>query len=454
MHDDVNEAIGQLRAAVDALVAVPVDALDEPTIRRLTRVQTEAASRLTAHRSALAATLAGRRADAARAERPGDVRARERARRDVQRQLADDCRLTASEAKQDLLAGRAVADLTVAREPFADGRLSGRHVKVLLDLLNAAPPGLRDDLEAELVPFGEREDAVAFGRRCRRRLSEVDHEAAMARLDRQYAQRKASITTTPEGTTRLFAEGPGLDAELLHTAIETFRRPDAADETRTSEQRTWDALVDLAAAALRAVDGPTRHGVRPHVSVVVRDAALAAERGSADGEHTGPIPLGELRRILGDTVLSMTLARADWLPLAVSGEVRTVPTGLWRALVVRDGGCLWSGCDMPARWCDVAHLTTAYKDGGRLAPDTAGLLCRRHHRRYDRGGYSARFEDGRPVLARDRDGATVGGVQAVRTTGSRGDPPGRPAPARVGATHRPQPTDRRPIQRALSFAPG
>ena len=40
MHDDVNEAIGQLRAAVDALVAVPVDALDEPTIRRLTRVQT------------------------------------------------------------------------------------------------------------------------------------------------------------------------------------------------------------------------------------------------------------------------------------------------------------------------------------------------------------------------------------------------------------------------------
>lgn len=450
--------IGRLRAAVDDLVGVPVDALDEPTIRRLTRVQTEAAGRLTAHRSSLAATLASRRAEAARVERPGDVRARERARRDVQRQLADDCLLTASEAKQDLVAGRAMADLPVARSPFADGRLSGRHVKVLLDLLNAAPPGLRDDLEAELVPFGEREDAVAFGRRCRRRLSEVDHEAAMARLDRQYAQRRASIATTPEGTTRLFAEGPGLDAELLHTAIDAFRRPDARDETRTSEQRTWDALIDLAAAALRAVDGPTRHGVRPHISVVVRDEQLAAERGSGDGEHSGPIPYGELRRIFGDTVLSMTLAGANWLPLAVSGEVRTVPAGLWRALVARDRSCLWAGCDMPARWCDVAHLVTPYKDGGRLAPDTAGLLCRRHHRRYDRGGHSTRFVDGRPLLVRDRDGATVGGVPSMGVPAgagqSRGDPPSRSAPPPDGATNRPQPTDRPPIQRTLALAHG
>ncbi len=454
MHQDVDELIGRLRAAVDDLVDLPVAALDEPTIRRLTRVQTEAASRLTAHRSSLAAALATRRAEAARVEHPGDVRARERARRDVQRQLADDCRLTASQAKQDLLAGRAVAGLPVARAPFADGRLSGSHVKVLLDLLNAAPPHLRHELEAELVPFGEREDAVAFGRRCRRRLSEVDHEAAMARLDRQYSQRKASITTTPEGTTRLFAEGPGLDAELLHTAIDAFRRPDAANETRSSEQRTWDALIDLAAAALRAVDGPTRHGVRPHISVVVRDAELAAARGSGDGEHTGPLPYGELRRIFGDTVLSMTLAGANWLPLAVSGEVRTVPVGLWRALVARDRGCLWAGCDMPARWCDVAHLTTAYKDGGRLAPDTAGLLCRRHHRRYDRGGHSTRFVDGFPLLVRNRDGATVGGLASVGASGSRGDPPGRTAPPPDGATHRPQPTDRRPVQRALALAPG
>jgi len=72
----------------------------------------------------------------------------------------------------------------------------------------------------------------------------------------------------------------------------------------------------------------------------------------------------------------------------VISQVRTVPVGLWRALLVRDGGCTWPGCDAPAAWCDVAHGQTPFAENGRLMPANAALLCRSHHRRFDLGPWT------------------------------------------------------------------
>jgi hypothetical protein len=51
---------------------------------------------------------------------------------------------------------------------------------------------------------------------------------------------------------------------------------------------------------------------------------------------------------------------------------------LRRALEIRDGGCVWPGCDRPGRWCDAHHLTW-WEDGGPTNLDNCVLLCRRHH---------------------------------------------------------------------------
>jgi hypothetical protein len=49
-----------------------------------------------------------------------------------------------------------------------------------------------------------------------------------------------------------------------------------------------------------------------------------------------------------------------------------------RALVARDGGCAFPGCDRKPRWCDAHHLKH-WEDDGPTDLDNGCLLCRRHH---------------------------------------------------------------------------
>jgi hypothetical protein len=71
-----------------------------------------------------------------------------------------------------------------------------------------------------------------------------------------------------------------------------------------------------------------------------------------------------------------------------------------RAVIMRDRGCRFPGCDRPHQWCD-AHPIERWADGGPTALVNLLLLCRRHHRlTHRRGGFTLRLEDGRPVFRR------------------------------------------------------
>jgi hypothetical protein len=54
----------------------------------------------------------------------------------------------------------------------------------------------------------------------------------------------------------------------------------------------------------------------------------------------------------------------------------TIP--IRRGVVLRDGGCVFPGCDRPPSWCDVHHCWE-WDHGGPTCVDNGALLCRRHH---------------------------------------------------------------------------
>ena len=357
--------------------------------------------RVEAHQIALAEVLKTRRARRLRDKGRDPEKAARQAERATQDELTDTLQWSRSDARRATRLGRELSSAGASRgtrEAFREGRLPPRHAKLLADTVRHLVGAERDWAEAVLLEAARREDAVTFGRTCRRLLAELDHEAAMAAEDRRHGRRSARMSQTDDGMLAISAHLSGADAETVATAIHAFRRPDPPDVRRSPEQATADAIVDLAAAALRAADAPARHGIRPHVTVDLDYQALLAQAGVAETVWMGPLPFGEIRRLLADCGVSRLLIGPDATPVEAGPESRNVPNGLYRGLLRRDGGCIGIGCDAPAAWCDVMHLDHPYRFEGRLSLHNAALGCRLHHRKYDRAGWKITWLDGRPVL--------------------------------------------------------
>jgi hypothetical protein len=77
-----------------------------------------------------------------------------------------------------------------------------------------------------------------------------------------------------------------------------------------------------------------------------------------------------------------------------------VPAALRQAVVARDGGCRFPGCDRPHAWCDAHHIVH-WADGGTTALANLVLLCRPPHRLLHWiGGFSVEVASGSPVFRR------------------------------------------------------
>ena len=91
-----------------------------------------------------------------------------------------------------------------------------------------------------------------------------------------------------------------------------------------------------------------------------------------------PLSAGELRRICCDAeIVPVVLGSASEV-LDVGRAQRLVTPGLRAALIARDGGCAFPGCDAPPSRCEAHHVQPWYL-GGPTALWNLALLCHSHH---------------------------------------------------------------------------
>jgi hypothetical protein len=209
-------------------------------------------------------------------------------------------------------------------------------------------------------------------------------DAAAAASDEALRQERRRLHVSPTLDRMVRVDGD-LDAEGGQVVITALR---AEMDARARSGGTGglagprlraDALIEICRRYLDSADRPTVAGERPHLIVTLDLEALEGRAGyRCELTDTGVITPEAARTIACDASVSRVITKGPSEPLDVGRRTPAVSQALRRALIVRDGGCRFPGCDRPHAWCDVHHVRH-WADGGETSLANTALLCRPHH---------------------------------------------------------------------------
>jgi hypothetical protein len=308
------------------------------------------------------------------------------------------CRLMPGAAMQHSEVARNLASLPQTSSALASGDIGFHHAAVIARSVSEVGAEAVVGEESRLVRAAHNLDPKYLSYLTRRLRYSIDPDGTLAHSNDQYDYRYLHLSQTLDGV--FYLDGR-LDAEggaTLRTALNALES-NGFDE-RSGSMRRADALVDMARRQLDAGNLPEVAGQKPHLSVIATAETLAKAPGApaADLEWSQPITADAARRLACDSAMTRVLLAPNSEPINVGRCTRTIPPALRRALVVRDRGCRFPGCDRPPDWCDGHHLIH-WIDGGETNLSNTCLLCRRHHRFVHELGWRLMWGDEGEMLA-------------------------------------------------------
>jgi hypothetical protein len=308
-------------------------------------------------------------------------------------------------AREMLRVGHALRELPRIHAAFAEGRLSFDKVRAVTHAATPADEPIWLDIALEA-------SGSQLARICRqfRRSIAVDDpdRAAMQRARR----RVVYWWLDEDGMLALYATLPPEEGRLVLTAIESaVVRPvakreidatgQACDSTGGSDPcaegeadhpygaRRADALVRIcerwlaAAAAAAPAWGTARAGLVVHVDA---DTLSGVDAGGRCHLEDGPAISQAAARRLGCDAEVVTVLERNGVPVDVGRTRRVVSGRMRRLLQLRDCGCRYPGCAVPAADTE-GHHVVHWVDGGPTELANLVSLCRFHHHRHHEGAF-------------------------------------------------------------------
>lgn len=300
-------------------------------------------------------------------------------------------RCTQREADRAVARGELIAAIPAAGDALADGRISGAH----LDALTGAAERTTVEAVADsgLLALAEARPADAM----RKQVSEFVRTNASdlaARLAEQRRNRRASLVSSDMGVLHVEFDDTtfgqvraAIDAETDRLFWADGGRNGAAEQ-RTPQQRRADAVASLILGRRTVTAGPPP--VRAQLVISV------SEDGTGEIPGVGPLPASEVARLACISDLFGLVFSSEGQPLWLGQRVQLADDNQWRALIVRDGGCVGCGAD-PSR-CEAHHVQWR-RDLGPTDIDNLVLLCKHHHHLIHDKGWQLTWSQGGWVLA-------------------------------------------------------
>lgn len=323
--------------------------------------------------------------------------------------LRDRLRLSSRSARQLVqLAATIDAAPPAVRDALLSGAITVEQGRVVAETIAALPaeagPEVADKATHLLVDWADRFDPTSLSRLGERVLTHVAPELAdRAELkaleratERAEARRHVTLSEQRDGQVRLSGNLDTETASLLREAMDPLCAPAGEHDDRSPGQRRADALGEVCRLVLRSGQLPDNGGDRPQLVVTVSLGELVDGVRAGTLETGARLTPGAIRRLACDAGVLPVVLGGNSQVLDVGRQRRLFTGPLRRALVLRDGGCAFPGCDRPPRWCD-GHHVRHWADGGATELGNAVLLCGYHHRFIHQGDWAVRIAaDGRP----------------------------------------------------------
>ena len=251
------------------------------------------------------------------------------------------------------------------------------------DTVDALTPTLTGDHSGDVAELVEHCKGATPGqaRAAGSAFREAHPPAGSTPKDREHALReKRSLRFMPngDGTTNVSGTLTDLDARTVQEALRSIIGKPTIGDHRTFEQQLADALVQLCSAH----NNGQVHGGRSNLPTIL----VVIDVNDLNGTSHGPgytsrgdvIPAEAVRRMTSNANLQRVILD-DSIPLDLGRLSRLATPDQWRALVARDGGCRFDGCQIPAEWCEVDHIHEWDAQTGHTNINLLVLWCLYHH---------------------------------------------------------------------------
>jgi hypothetical protein len=288
------------------------------------------------------------------------------------RQSLYDCRALVKVARltnKRATGGSCFADpvLPATSAALAEGAITPSHVREIVNAMAEVPSDWpdREDLDRSLALVARSaypEDVKHLGKLIAERIEQEtppddDDDERLAEPDR-----RMRVIEDLTGRIRLTAtldRETALELDALMTAFAKPRKDKGEPDTRGKERRQGDALAEVIHHAATCT-GILPNDTRPKIIVTLSWEDLAADVSRIVMSGYGVVSPEAARRLACDAQIIPAVLGGKSLPLDIGTSSRTIPVALRRALILRDAGCAFPGCDRPAYWADASLVTFPY----------------------------------------------------------------------------------------------
>jgi Domain of unknown function (DUF222) len=285
----------------------------------------------------------------------------------------------------------------------AAGVISGEHAAVITSAVGKLPDVIAAEYEAEveatLVAHAANFDPVELGKIGRRLLDVLDPDGELTDDTDHDRRRFLDFSSLADGSGvgrfRLTPECAAIWQAIFDSMARPVPGADGASDARTASQRRHDAFRDAGLMILRGGELSTVNGVPVTVLITMTEQQFRTGQGYARTGFGTLIPTCRVLDLDCEAQTVGVVVNSTGGVMSYGRTRRLVSPSMRLALIARDQGCTFPGCDRPATWCE-AHHFREWADSGPTDLDNLGLVCGYHHGQFERLGWRGVMIDGVP----------------------------------------------------------